>query len=130
VNWGQVAIGVMALALGGVVYSEYQRVAQPSVRDTVANPIYTIGNRDFSVGLAAGRRMVKYGPMFLGLYPGGFAFRAPDDARQYLDDRKLDRDRWRIYELAGDFDADTRARGRHQHITRTLLVVREVRAES
>lgn len=126
-NWRHVALGVMLGVLGVGVMAEYQRAAQPVLREPGANPIYTIGDRGLGAGLSAGKRPVKLGPMFRGLYPGGFAFRTADEARAYLAEKKLDTAKWRVYELAGDFALDVIARGRRTHIAHSLAVVREVR---
>lgn len=123
------ALGVMLGVLGAGVTAEYQRAAQPLLREPGPNPIYTIGDRALGAGLAAGSRAVKLGPMFYGLYPGGFAFRTPQEARAYLAQKRLDTARWRVYELAGDFAMDVVVRGQRTHIAHSLVVVREVRGE-
>jgi hypothetical protein len=128
-NWKHAALGVMLGVVGIGVLAEYQRAAQPALREPSANPIYTIGDRGLGANLSAGKRPVKLGPMFYGLYPGGFAFRTPEEARAYLAEKKLDSAKWRVYELAGDFAADAVTRGRRTHIAHSLPVVREVRDE-
>jgi hypothetical protein len=114
-----------AVAAAGA-WSEYRRASQPVVRTATSDPIYTIADRGIGEALAAGHPAVKLGPMFYGLYPGGFAFRTPEEARAYLEQRKLDPMRWRVYQLAGDFATDVRAGGRRAHLAHSLLAVREV----
>ncbi len=126
-NWKHAALGVMLGMLGVGVMAEYQRAAQPVLREPGPNPIYTIGDRALGAGLAGGKRPIKLGPMFRGLYPGGFAFRTPQEARAYLAEKRLDPAKWRVYELAGDFAVDVIARGQRMHIAHSLPVVREVR---
>ncbi len=125
-HWKLPALAVLIAAAGAGAWMEYRRVAQPVLRTSVGNPIYTIADRSLGETLAAGRPAVKLGPMFYGLYPGGFAFRTPEEARAYLEQRKLDPMRWRVYELAGDFATDVRAGGRRAHLATSLLAVREV----
>lgn len=128
-QWQRVVAAILAVALGFGVLLEYRRVLVPTSRDVVVHPIYTVGDRGMLRELATGKRVVKFGPMFFGLYPGGFAFRAPEDARDYLNARRLDTNKWRVYELAGEFDKDSYLHGARNHISKTLVVVREHRAE-
>lgn len=128
-NWKHAALGVMLGVVGVGVLAEYQRAARPVLREPGANPIYTIADRALGANLSEGRRVVKFGPMFHGLYPGGFAFRTPEEARAYLAEKRLDLAKWRVYELAGDFAVDVVTRGHRTHIAHSLPVVREVRSE-
>lgn len=128
-NWKYAALGVTLGVVGIGALVEYQRAAQPALREPTANPIYTIGDRGLGASLSVGKRPVKLGPMFYGLYPGGFAFRTPEEARAYLAEKRLDSAKWRVYELAGDYPADVVMRGQRMHIAHSLPVVREVREE-
>jgi hypothetical protein len=67
--------------------------------------------------------VLKFGPMFLGLYPGGMAFATPEAAQAYLRDGDRDLQRWSVYRLSGDYALDTRA----GYITASQLVLVEVK---
>jgi hypothetical protein len=111
----------LALVVGVCAY-EVARAAKPTLRQDPAHPLYTIGERtSYSAALADKTRVLKFGPMFWGLYPGGLAFETPQKARDYLRENDWDAARWSVYRLSGDYALDT-AQG---HITRSLLVVSE-----
>jgi hypothetical protein len=122
--WKKIAIVSLFLALIATLCGvEIMRKAQPTLRENPAKPLYTIGERDtYSPALAEGKKVVKFGPMFFGLYPGGLAFAAPHEARAYLEDHNWDPQRWSVYRLSGDFERDS-ANG---HVSRALLVLEEI----
>ena len=116
---GGVLIGAAALGV-----HTFRTVTVPTVRDDVANPIYTIGERaTYSAALNSGADVLKFGPMVFGLYPGGMAFASAQDARDYLREHGWSPDRWSVYKLSGDFVRDS-TKG---HITSSMLVIEEAR---
>ena len=63
------------LAVAGGVFFEFQRNSKPTVRADTNNPVYTLGElQSYDPTLSDGQTVVKFGPMFLGIYPGGLVF--------------------------------------------------------
>lgn len=124
-------ISLAALAsltlIAGLGAYEFQRNAAPIVRDVVSAPIYTIGEVEgYNGALASGKNVVKFGPMFFGLYPGGLAFKNAENARSYIKDKRLDEKVWSVYSLSGDYDLDAL----DGYINKSLLVQKEKTAEN
>lgn len=100
-------IAAALISVAGLGAIELQRKATPVVRETIIAPIYTIGEvKGYGEALAAGKRVVKFGPMFWGLYPGGLAFETADVAHAYLSDQGLDHNKWSVFSLSGDYNID------------------------
>ncbi|WP_120631478.1 hypothetical protein [Ruegeria sp. EL01] len=98
---------LLLLAVAGGVYFEFQRNATPTVRTDVSTPVYSLGElQSYDSALSDGRVVVKFGPMFLGLYPGGQAFTTVEAAASYMSQNDWDPAAWGIYELSGDFLLD------------------------
>jgi hypothetical protein len=117
--------GLVILCLAGFVAYELLRATNVTIRENPTNPLYTIGERQaYSPALANGTSVLKFGPMFFGLYPGGLAFASPQDARDYLRVNGWEPDRWSVYRLSGDFLEDSS----DGYLTTSLLVLEEVKA--
>jgi hypothetical protein len=120
--YGLAAI-ILILAVLSVI--EVRRHSSPWVRGGVAIPVFTIGDESFARDLAKGKKVVKYGPMFSGLYPGGLAFAMVEDAANYLRSENKDLSKWGVYLLAGDYLLDVDRTGPEHHINKTLLVINQ-----
>lgn len=98
---------VVLVALGGFGAYEIQRKATPLVRNAVTLPIYTIGEtKGYGQALSSGKHVVKFGPMFWGIYPGGLAFKNADATHAYMVKKGLDRNNWSVFVLSGDYALD------------------------
>ncbi len=121
-----VAIGVV-LMLAVVVWFGARDCFSPMNRENVQLPIYTIGDSGYGTALQEGKNIVKFGPAFWGLYPGGLAFKDVLSAEKYMKGNRqlLDKfsEGWAVYRLSGDFTLDTYVRGEGYYINRSLLVV-------
>lgn len=92
---------------GGLAAYEFQRNGTPVIRKDTTTPLYTIGEVEgYGRALSAGHHVVKFGPMFFGLYPGGLAFRSPEEAASYLKNNGWDTRKWSIYLTSGDYKLD------------------------
>jgi len=102
----------------------------PSERAGNENSIYTLGNDGYRDALESGKRVVKFGPMFWGIYPGGLAFSSPREARNYFQANSqvfLSADQvWSVYQLAGDFHDDTYEKDGQKYIKKSLIVFKLV----
>ncbi len=100
----------------------------PLERDNIQQPIYTIGDLNYAESLANNKKIVKFGPAFWGLYPGGIAFSDANQAAEYIKNNKelLNEfsDGWAIYQLSGDFALDTEKKGENHYTNKSLFVVR------
>jgi hypothetical protein len=114
--------GIGALALGIWAVRSFIAATEVFVRDAPDVPIYTLGARSsYSLALQNGTKVLKFGPIFGGVYPGGLAFASAQEARAHLEDNGWDPVRWSVYQLSGDYCLDSR----DGHILRFLLVVSE-----
>ncbi len=118
-------LAVIVLVLAVLCGLEVHRHSRPWVRGGVAIPVFTIGDESFARDLAKGKKVIKYGPMFFGLYPGGRAFAMVEDAANYLRSENKDLSQWGVYLLAGDYLLDVDRTGPERHITKTLLVINQ-----
>lgn len=120
--YGMTAAAVILAVLGAI---EVRRHSSPWVRGAVAIPIFTVGDESFSRDLAKGEKVIKYGPMFFGLYHGGRAFAMVSEAVEYLESENKDLSKWGVYLLAGDYLLDVDRTGPEHHINKTLLVINQ-----
>ncbi|MGS2722471.1 hypothetical protein ACVBEJ_01920 [Porticoccus sp. GXU_MW_L64] len=100
----------------------------PIQRSEINSPIFTIGDLSYQKALSEGKGVVKFGPLFWGLYPGGIAFSNPGEAQDFIlgNQELLDSfsSGWAIYELSGDMSLDTYRDGENRYINKSLLVIR------
>jgi hypothetical protein len=69
--------------------------------------------------------VVKYGPMFFGLYHGGRAFAMISEAVEYLESENKDHSKWGVYLLAGDYLIDVDRTKKPHYTNKTLLVINQ-----
>jgi hypothetical protein len=104
-----------------IAFAEFRSKNEPTFRNKIKTPVYTISKKDFSDEMEKGRRVVRLGPMFWGLYPGGIAFSNLKEAKAIYKKNKMSSKLWRIYLLSGDYSKDVT-----QHYTnKTLWVLKE-----
>jgi hypothetical protein len=107
------------ILIAGVGFFEFQRNATPTIRSDIKTPLYTVGEiAGYDQALSDGRTVVKFGPMFAGLYPGGLGFSSVEAAFSYLSREGWDPDLWAVYELSGDYDLDVS----DGYVNKTLIV--------
>ncbi|MCG7588186.1 hypothetical protein, partial [Photobacterium sp. OFAV2-7] len=84
----------------------------------------------YAESIAQNKKVVKFGPAFWGIYPGGIAFREAKEAEEYIDNNKELLNEfsagWAIYQLSGDFALDTKKKGDSHYINKSILVVKSV----
>ena len=126
-----VKVGVVVLLLGGgFLWFGVKDAFSVVQRTSISSPVYTIGDSSYKASLSEGKRVVKFGPMFWGIYSGGLAFESLEQAEQYAASNsefmKSLGDDWAVYMLSGNFDEDTtRVDGQH-YLNKSLLVLGEV----
>lgn len=113
-----VAIGVAVI----LAFDSLRQSCCPFTREVIVTPIYTLGDSSYERALTECKKIVKFGPLLGGLYPGGIAFRTPAAAAAYRDQKGWRRDRWGIYQLSGDYAQDVK----QGHIDKALFVLRHV----
>ena len=105
---------------------ELHRTADATIRSSVEEPIYAIGDKDFSVALSKGKRVIKLGPMFWGLYPGGIAFKTPAAALAYMKKKEMNRIKLAVYRLSGNYELDVNQEGELHHIDKSLMFIEKL----
>lgn len=100
-----------------------QSFATPTVREHVDNPLFTIGDATYAQALGQGKNIVKFGPLPLGLYPGGMAFDNAEEAAAYLDKLNPPNPNWNVYVLSGDYQLDTYENAGQRYTDKSLLVL-------
>lgn len=95
-------------------------------RTTSSNPIYTIGDKNYEKALKKGKKVLKFGEMFWGLYPGGIAFSSKEEAKEFALQNKEFLDKfsndWKIYKLSGDFLLDTKILSNQRYIKKSMYI--------
>ena len=101
----------------------------PLQRTEIHQPIFTIGDANYQKALSEGKKVVKFGQMFWGLYPGGLAFSSPSEALAFARDNQNTLDKflsgWAIYELSGDLAQDTYIKANQRYLNKSLLVLKQ-----
>ena len=110
------------LIIAMIAFIEFGRKSTPIERHNISTPIYTIGDKTYDLALNDKKTVVKFGPMFMGLYSGGLAFSSPEEAKKYMFENNWDKNKWDIYLLSGDYDIDVT----NGHINKSLMVVSKV----
>jgi hypothetical protein len=108
---------------------EFRRTAEATVRNTIAEPIYTIAHKDYSVAVSEGKHVVKLGPMFWGLYPGAIAFKTPEDAAAYMTKKEMNGKELAVYRLSGNYELDVSREGEPHRINKSLMMVEKLNNE-
>ena len=111
----------MFILIGIVIFLEFERKSIPIHRHNILTPIYSIGDKSYELALKENKTVVKFGPMFMGIYPGGLAFPNPEGARKFMIENNWDLQKWNIYQLSGDYRKDVK----NGHINKSLLVLRK-----
>lgn len=114
-----VAFIVLAAAVG-IGLTSY---ATPTLRNSIQTPVFTIGDHNYALAMHENKKVVKFGPLPFGIYPGGIAFRDHKVAAEHLDDLGKRKDGWGVYRLSGDFQLDTYEYDGRSYINKSLLVV-------
>lgn len=122
---------IVLVVLGITIWLGIKDAFTPEVRSTIQKPIYTIGDLNYDNALQEGKQVVKFGEMLWGLYPGGLAFRTPQEAKMFVEkNRQLLKQfssGWAVYELSGDFELDVKPLAETPHyLKNSLLVVKKV----
>ncbi|WP_252177155.1 hypothetical protein [Endozoicomonas sp. 4G] len=98
----------------------------PLVRNAITHPIFTIGDASYQNSLSEGKSIIKFGPLFWGLYPGGLAFKSTREAIAFMQNNQNMLDKfssgWAVYQLSGDFQRDTYPSGQRHYLKHSLLV--------
>ena len=98
----------------------------PMKRTEISQAIYTIGDGNYKTALNDGKNIVKFGPMFWKLYPGGMAFATPNQARDFIQNNKEGLDQfssgWAIYQLSGDLSLDTYQIDKQRYLNKSLFI--------
>ena len=119
-------LGATLLAIAMVSY-ELRNASRITVSVSPQQPVYTVGRASDAKKIASGEQVIRYGPMFWGLYPGVPAFRTPGAARKFLEDNMMDRAEWRVYQLSGEYDLDVDEAQSPNRINKSLAVVEQVK---
>ena len=102
----------------------------PIKREHVQEPVFTIGDLTYAEALAKGKNVIKFGPAFWGMYPGGIAFTNAKEAEDYIKSNtellNTFSEGWGIYELSGDFALDTDKSGDRHYTNKSLFVIRTI----
>lgn len=122
-------IGIFIIST--IIYFGVKDGFPPLKRSNIKTPIYTIGDVSYLESIKEGKSVVKFGPLFWGLYPGGLAFNSPEQAKKYLSDHKEAfysiSDQWMIFELSGDYDLDTYSKENTVFTNKSLLATKLVK---
>jgi hypothetical protein len=119
---------LMALLLA-VAAMEFRRTAEATICSSVDEPIYTIAGNDFSVALSKGKDVIKFGPMFWGLYPGTVVFKTPEDASAYMKKKEMNEEELAVYRLSGNYELDVNQEGDPHRINKSLMMIKELKCE-
>lgn len=96
----------LLIFLGVAAFIDYQKNNIPMIRAEPAHPVYTISSKDDATALAKGKTVLKMGPWLYGLYSGAIAFQNAADAKDFLAQKGYESQKWRIFELSGDYKLD------------------------
>lgn len=122
---------VVLLSVALIAWIGVKDAFNPIKRESVQVPMYTIGDINYAEALAQGKKVVKFGPLFWGTYPGGIAFNNPKEAEDYIKNNSellnTFSEGWGIYELSGDFALDTEKNGDHRYINKSLFVIKTIK---
>ncbi|WP_448215697.1 hypothetical protein [Endozoicomonas sp. 2B-B] len=121
---------ILIIAIAAIVWFGVMDSITPLVREDITHPIFTIGDASYQSALSEGKNIIKFGPMFWGLYPGGLAFKSAREATAFMQNNQSELDKfasgWAVYELTGDFEMDTHSSGQHRYLNQSLLVRQRV----
>jgi hypothetical protein len=106
---------------------ELRRTADATIRGDVEKPIYTIAPKHYSVPVTNGKRVIKLGPMFWGLYPGAVAFKEIEDALAYMKEKDMNAKELGVYRLSGDYESDVNQEGTLHRINKSLLLIEKLK---
>lgn len=120
----------LIIVLAVTVWLEVKGSFTPLVREDITKPIFTIGDTRYHSALSEGKNVIKFGPMFWGLYPGGLAFKSVEEAIAFMQNNQSEQDElssgWAVYELTGDFELDTYRSHEYRYLNQSLLVRQRV----
>ncbi|UCD86878.1 MAG: hypothetical protein JSV01_03645 [Desulfobacterales bacterium] len=106
---------------------ELRRTADATIRSDIDEPIYTIAPKHYSVEVTNGKRVIKLGPMFWGLYPGAVAFKKQEDALAYMKEKDMNTEELVVYRLSGDYESDVNQEGKLHRINKSLLLIEKLK---
>ena len=116
----------LLLTLGA---EEFRKKADATIRSGIEEPIYTIANNDYSVAISKRKHVVKFGPMFWGLYPGAIAFKTPEDASAYMKKKEMNEEELAVYRLSGNYESDVNQEGEPHRINKSLIMIEKLKYE-
>lgn len=96
---------IIILILAVAAFLEFNDKTTPTIRKDIKNPIYTVGDSNYAKALAEKRGVVKFGPLFGGLYPGGKAFNDVESAKTFIKENYWGNE-FSVYKLSGDYSFD------------------------
>lgn len=95
-------------------------------RVEIEQKIFTIGDINYQKALKEKKNIVKFGPIFWGLYPGGLVFSDIKEAKMFISKNKQILNQfslgWAIYELSGDFTLDTIKIDKQYYLNKSLFI--------
>lgn len=119
---------ILIIFISVIIWLGMRDTFTPFVRENITKPIYTIGDLNYEKGLKSNKKVVKFGPAFWGIYPGGLAFQSINEAKEYFEAEKDNfykiNEKWAIYVLSGDFEKDTTETENNSYINKSLLVIK------
>jgi hypothetical protein len=122
-----IALAALVVTLGLLTSIELRRAAKITVTVSPQQAVYTVGRQQEATELRAGARVIRYGPLFWGLYPGAVAFRTPSEALKYLQGRGESLAQWQVFQLSGEYDLDVEDGREPNRINKSLVVTELVR---
>ncbi|MCV6608963.1 MAG: hypothetical protein OIF32_12190 [Campylobacterales bacterium] len=119
---------LITISLGVFIWFGVKESLQPFQRENINQPIYTIGDINYQKALIRGKNIVKLGPLFFGIYPGGLAFKSKEEARNFVlgNEELLNQfsSGWAIYQLSGDFYKDSVSNNGQRYINKSLSIIK------
>jgi hypothetical protein len=119
------------IIIGVTIFVGIKDAFKPLERSSITQAIYTIGDLNYEKSINANKKIVKLGPVFWGIYPGGLAFKNIYSAENCIKNNtellnKFSKG-WAIYQLSGDFEQDTYSKNNNYYINKSLFVVELVK---
>jgi hypothetical protein len=108
---------------------EFHRSAGATLRRSINEPVYTIADKDYSVALSNGKKVIKLGPAFWGLYPGAIAFKTPEEALKYMKKEEMNEKHLSIYRLSGNYESDVNQESEPHRINKSLMIIEKAKCE-
>lgn len=112
---------------GAGLYFWFEAYRIPTIREEVAEPLFTVASAEYDQALAEGKPVIQYGPLpGSAFYAGGLAFKQPEEALVWLKTTGKYDEGWRVYQLSGDFTLDTHLIRGLSFTNKTLLICKTI----